>query len=850
MNPQTADSIKFGDFVLDTRGRRLLREGGRVALGPLEFKLFETLVRNRDRVLTGDELRILVWSDDPSRQVVPAGDVNALYVSIRKLRAALGDTGKWIVNIPKVGYTISSEAEIEDLSATTSELPKDVTPFVGREQEISVLRDALSRSRLVTLTGPPGVGKTRLAKEAAKALAGRFSSGIHFIDLTSVGDGQFAARVLLSTFDLPDSPESDLKESLSKFFKEKSAALIFDNCEHVIDSASNLIELLLNAGRNLYVIATSREPLMLPGETVIMLKPLSVPPPDDRLTSEQLTDFEAVRLFVELVDQRRPDLKIENRDLPYVAELCRQLEGIPIAIELAAAQIDAYSVEQIAALVKNRFHPLQRRGGESSRHNTLDATIEWSYNLLSEKEQTLLRRLSVLKGGWTPEIASKLCSDDEVSGSEIIHLLARLVRHSLVQMFLRKGKHRYNMLEMIRQYSRARLSEAGEESNMLKKRTAVFLDLVERAFDDGDRGEWSAILETEYDNIRAVLSRTIDEKDDIVSGLRMCGSLSRFWFNHGQISEAQAWTKKALEKDDGSSPPARAKVLMAAGFFFGQTPGQDKDTELRRSYFEESIRIWREVGDQQNLGITLVGYAFFLNRHGEYEKSIEVAEQSVEVLRQTDSPVLLARAANNFALTLLEIGEFQRALPILEKALRDARVSNDVFLEAVCLHNLAEVALHLNELEKSADFATRSLVLFESLGLRPNVARTKLMQSQIAVLKGEIDSAFDLQRQVLSEFREIGDNQGIAEAFEVIAATLSVQGTDHEFAILLESAANVLRDELKIWTGPAKAELFRTHIKRSRSAVGESLAESAASKGRTLSLSQVIEFFQNRHRKT
>ena len=845
MSSQTADSIRFGEFVLDTRGRRLLRQGGRVALGPMEFKLFETLVRNRDRVLTGDELRILVWSDDPSRQIVPAGDVNALYVSIRKLRAALGDAGKWIVNIPKVGYTISGEAKIEELSASSRELPKDVTPFVGREQEISLLCDALTRSRLVTITGPPGVGKTRLAKESVKSLTGRFSSGIHFIDLSSVEDAQFVARTVLSTFDLPDSHEGDLKESLSKFFKEKSVAIIFDNCEHVIDSASNLIELLLKTG-DVSVIATSREPLMLPGETVIRLKPLPVPPSDDELTSEQLTDFEAVRLFVELAAQRRPDLKIGNRDLPFVAQLCRQLEGIPIAIELAAAQIDAYSVEQIAALVKKRFQLFQRRGGEASRHNTLDSTIEWSYNLLSENERTLLRRLSVLKGGWTAKIASKLCSDTEVSELEIIHLLAGLVRHSLVQMFFRKGNQRYNMLEMIRQYSRARLSEAGEESNLLKNRTAVFLDLVERSFDDGDRGEWPAILEAEYDNIRAVLARTIGKNDDIVSGLRMCGSLARFWFNHGLISEAQSFTKEALEKDDGSSPAARAKVLMAAGFFFGQTPGQGKDTERRRSYFEESIRIWERLGDRRDLGITLVGYAFFLNRHGEYEKAIEVAERSVEVISETESPVLIGRAQNNLALTLLEIGEFQRALPILEKALRDARVSQDVFLEAVCLHNLAETALHLKELEKSADFAKRSLELFKTLGLRPHVARTKLMQSQIAVLKGEIDSALDLQRQVLSEFGEIGDNQGIAEAFEAMAATLSVQGSDPEFAILMESAANALRDELKIGIGPAKEKLFRTRMKQSRTAVGQSAAESAAAKGRTLSLSQVIELVRNR----
>ena len=846
MSPQIADSIRFGDFVLDTTGRRLLLKSERVALGPLEFKLLETLVKNRDRVLTGDELRILVWSDDPSRQVLPAQDVNALYVSIRKLRAALGDAGKWIVNIPKVGYTISSEARIESLTASTSEMPEDVTPFVGRGNEISLIQGSLSPSRVITLTGPPGVGKSRLAREAVRSLSHTFSSGIHFVDLTSVEDGQYVPRAVLSSFDLPDSHELDLKESFSKFFGERSVAIIIDNCEHVIESASKVIEVLVGAGRNVYVIATSREPLQLPNETVITLRPLSVPAASDGTPRKLLTEFDSVRLFVKLAKQRCPDLTLADREIPHVAELCRQLEGIPVAIELAAAQVDAYSVEQIVALLRDSFHLLQRRGGETARHNTLDAAIEWSYNLLSVKEQILFQRLSVLKGGWTTDIASKMCSDGKVSAPEIVHLLAGLVRRSLVQMYTRKGTQRYNMLEMIRHYGRAKLIESGDEARMLKCRTDVFLDLVERSFDDGDRGEWPAILEAEYDNIRAVLTRTIDDADDLDSGLRMCGSLSRFWFNHGHISEAQTWTKKALAKDDGSNPPARAKVLMAAGFFFGQTPGLDQDTDLRRSYFEESIRIWENVGDKRNLGITLVGYAFFLNRNGNYAKAIEVAERSVEVLRETDSPVLLARAANNLALTLLETGEFQRALPMLEKALRDARASNDVFLEAVCLHNLSEVARHMEDFENSENFAVRCLELFESLGLRPNVARTKLLQSEIAAAKGNISQALDMQAMVLTEFTEIGDNQGVADALDVMASTISVQGSDHELAILLASAAATLRGELNVGVGPAREKLFREQLKKSLAAVGRSAAESAASKGRTLAISQVAELIRNR----
>ncbi len=845
VNPQIIDGMKFGDFVLDVKGRRLLREGTRVALSPLEFKLFETLLKNRDRVLTGDELRILVWSQDPSRQVLPAQDVNALYVSIRKLRAALGDAGKWIVNIPKVGYTISSEARIGFISTLSREMPDDPTPFVGRENEIELVRRSLAKTRLVTLTGPPGVGKSRLAREAVRSMADRFSAGIHFIDLTSIEDGQYVTRAVLSSFGLPDSHEIDLKDRIAKFFNDRSFTIILDNCEHVIERVSAVIDVLIASGRNINVIATSREPLMLPNETVIALRPLALPAMDGELPVEQLAEFEAVKLFIELARQQRPDLEIGSRDIPSIAELCKHLEGMPIAIELAAAQVDAYSVQQIVALLRDSFQLLRRRGGETSRHKTLDAAIDWSFNLLPVKEQLLFQRLSVLKGGWTAAIASKVCSDDKVSDAESVHLLASLVRRSLIQMYSLKGSHRYNMLEMVRQYSKAKLSESGDWPRMLKRRTAVFVDLVERSFDEGDCGEWPAILGAEYDSIRAVLTRTIDENDDIASGLRLCGSLSRFWFNHGHITEAQTRTKKALAKDDGSDLATRAKVLMAAGLFFGQTPGLDRDTELRRSYFEESILIWERLDDKRNLGPTLVGYAYFLNRHGEYAKAIEVAERSVEVLRETDSPILMARATNNLALTLLETGEFQRALPMLEKALRNARGSNDVFLEAVCLHNLAELARHMKEFDNADNFAARCLELFESLGQRPHVARTKLQQSEIAASRGEISRALAMQKGVLAEFSELGDNQGIADTFSVIAATISAQDSDHELALMVDAAAGALRSELKIGVGPAREKAFSAQLRKSRNAISKAAAESAASKGRTLSVAQVIELIQS-----
>ena len=847
MNAQTIEGIRFGDFVLDLQGRRLMRGDSRLALGPLEFKLLEVLVKNRKRVLTGDELRVLVWADDPSRNVVPAQDVNALYVSVRKLRAALGDAGKWIVNIPKVGYTISGDAHIEEPSATASsaDLPDDLTPFVGRENELALIQGSLLKSRLITLTGAPGVGKTRLAIEAARSIAERFSSGIRFVDLTSVADGEFVSKALLTQFDLPDSPGSDMKIELAEFVRHRSVGLIFDNCEHVIDAASELIEDLIMSGREVHIIATSREPLQLPNETVIMVRPLSVPAPGTSRNAGHLMEFEAVRLFLELAKQRRPDLKLRDNDLPAIAELCRQLEGIPVALELAAVQIDAYPIDQIVSAMADHVSFLQRRSGKRARHKTLEATIDWSYDLLSPDERLLLNRLSVFTGGWTLSIAKEACADARLSENDIVHLLAGLVRRSLVLTTSKRGRHRYKMLEMIRQFGVRRLEDSGEMESMLDRRTAVYVNLAQSSFDDGDRGDWPMILEAEYDNIRSVLTRTITNEKDIAAGLRLSGALSRFWFNHGYINEALHWTELALAKDDGSDATASARCLMAAGFFFGQIPGSQDDVAKRRRYFEQSIELWRALGDRRNLGVTLIGFSFLLNRLGEYEAAINAAEESLDNFRGTEFHFNAARAANNLALTLLDIGEFERARPVLDEALIDSRKSDDVFLEAVCLHNMGDLALQTGELERAAEFLDHSLTLFEELGQRPLVARTRLMKGEVAAEGRDFETALKLQKAAVSELKEIGDNQAIASAFEALATTFAIQGKLLERAVKFQGAAESLRNKIGIGLSPARKRRFDTVMKKVETSIGKPAYRKAIADGRKFTVIQAIDLLSN-----
>src|SRR5215203_824425 len=416
---KTVSGISFGPLFLDTASRVLMCDGRRVSISPIELKLLETLLRNRERVLTGDELRILVWADDPSSGILPSGDVNALYIAIRKLRRSLGEYGEWIVNIPKVGYTIAEELEVSSFGVD-GDLPQHIDDaFVGRRAELDKLKQLIGTTRLITLTGPPGIGKSTLAKRFALEIADKFQDGTFSIDLVPIENEALVAAAVLSALGLPESANRDELEIMSDHFAEKHSLGLFDNCEHVIETCSEIIDHILRTAPKIRLITTSREPLLLPGETVLSISPLSVPEPDAVIDLKNTTGYESVELFVTLARQHRADINLGQSDVSGIAELCRQLEGIPLAIELAAVQLGAYTVGQIIDGMSDRFRLLRRRGGESTRHRTLEAAVDWSHSLLSEPKKIVLRRLSVFTGGWSPETAREICSVDGVDERDV-----------------------------------------------------------------------------------------------------------------------------------------------------------------------------------------------------------------------------------------------------------------------------------------------------------------------------------------------------------------------------------------------------------------------------------------------
>ncbi len=446
-------------------------------------------------------------------------------------------------------------------------LPIQLTSFIGREQEIEEVKRRVSAERLVTIVGAGGCGKTRLSLQAASGLLEAFPDGVWLVELAPLSDPALVAQVTARTLGLSEQGERSPLEILVDFIRPKRLLLVLDNCEHLIEACAQLVEALLRACPDLCVLATSREALGVPGETVFYVPSLSIPGAEEALAGEKLRQYEAVRLFQERAAACLEGFQITDDNAATIAQICRRLDGIPLAIELAAARVRLLSVEQIAARLDDCFHLLT--GGSRTvlpRHQTLRAAIDWGYALLSEQERVLLRRLSVFSGSWTLEAAEAVCQGNGLAEAEILDLLAGLASKSMVVVLQAPGgARRYTQLETIRQYGHEKLQQAGEESGCLQQHLDYFLRFAET----GDRKlrgpeslEWLHRMEEEYANLRAALEWCFGAGQAGEAGVRLTNALVEFWNGSSYYHEWLIWLEKALEQSRSMmGTPARAKIL-------------------------------------------------------------------------------------------------------------------------------------------------------------------------------------------------------------------------------------------------------------------------------------------------
>ena len=594
-------------------------------------------------------------------------------------------------------------------------LPRPRTQFIGRERELAECARLLRDVRLLTLTGIGGGGKTRLAIRAAEQAIDAFPDGLWLVDLSPLGDGDRVLDTIAATLGVRQASGEGVRAALGAWIGHKRLLLILDNCEHLLAGTAAAADDLLAAAEKLCVLATSREALGIEGERLLNVGPLGAPAPGARdLAAVAASD--AVVLFVDRARQVVRDFTLDEPNVDAVADICRRLDGIPLAIELAAARVKVLSVDQIRSRLDDRFRLLT--GGSKSalpRHQTLQATIAWSYDSLAPEEQHLLRLLSVFAGGWTLDTATAVYGGgaDEF---DVLDLLTRLIDKSLV-IVSRDSKRdpRYSLLETVRQFAAERLVEAEDAAAVRRRHADAFLAIAERAYEGSLEEEalWSAALEQDHDNLRTALG--VLRESDAEGHLQLAGALAWFWQGRSYLREGTEHVTAAL----GATPPAPARKARARALWgAAQLRAWQGDAATAHQMMEESLRMWRQLEDRREIALALEGVGWVQFRSGDDEKACTAFEESLALQRESGNPHLINRATVGLAQMLVALGRVDQARTASSSILTFAQAHGDIRSEHYAWHYLADCALIEEHYTEAHRLYLRSLELARQIGDR------------------------------------------------------------------------------------------------------------------------------------
>ena len=735
----------------------------------------------------------------------------------------------------------TSPSRDEPSDAGKHNLPVPRTSLVGREHEMVELKRELAMTRLLTLTGAGGSGKTRLALAVARDLVGAYPDGVWWTELAPLAEADLVVGAVAGALGLQEQPGVPLGDTLTKTLREKRALLVLDNCEHVIDTIASLIDDLLNVCPALRILTTSREPLSVMGEFVRRVSPLSVPPTDRPPAALELLRYDAVRLFVVRARLRLPDFDLTSRNATAVAEVCRRLEGIPLAVELAAARVGTLPVDEVCRRLRDSLGLLS--GGPRTapyRQSTMRATLDWSYGLLSEEEKHLLRLLSVFAGGWTLDAAEAIGSGGGIREASVLEFLSGLTEKSLV-MANTTGElaPRYRMLEPIRQYVREKLGDAGETQDARRLHAAFFQKLAEEAelkLQGPEEAEWMGRLASEHDNLSAALSWSLGGGDPTL-GIRLTGALPDYWVARGHVSEGMRWMEEALiVVDDAAEPAARAATLNAAGFFWAEKG----DFQRAESCLAEAVAIRRVLGDPLRLSDTLANLGWLADSRGDHRRAIALFEESLETARVSNQPRARAGALNGLGWTAANSGDFDRARRLWEES---AAVNRDVGYRSgmgMAFINIGLLEVSLGNLDWATTVLEEALALGRRLGNKDVVQGSLHYLGLAETLGGDPNRGRALLVDALNLAAEAGRDPDTVENLEGLALAAGELG-QHTRAARLWGAAVAFRRAGHQWF-PLEQMLYAPALDAARSQTEASVWETAFAEGKAMDLDEAVEY--------
>jgi predicted ATPase/serine/threonine protein kinase/DNA-binding CsgD family transcriptional regulator len=776
---------------------------------------------------------------------------------------------------------------LRTLGTYPNNLPMQYTPFIGREQELAAVQQLLLRGdvRLVTLTGPGGTGKTRLGLQVAAELSDSFAGGVFFVNLAPINDPVLVVPTIAETIGIREGAGQSLLERLKEDLRPKQMLLLLDNFEQVVSAAAQVLDLLTACPR-LKVLVTSREVLHVQAEHEFLVPPLPLPDPKRLPDIATLSHNAAVALFIQRAQMVKPDFLLTNANARAIVEICARLDGLPLAIELAAARMKLLPPQALLARLGQSLQVLTGAARNlPARQQTLRNTIAWSYNLLDAQEEQLFRRLSIFTGGCTIEAAEAVCAapGEGNEADQVLDVVASLVDKSLLQQTGQEGEEpRLMMLETIREYGLEALAASGETETMRQAHAAYYLRFAEEAepeLDGPRQAVWLERLEQEHDNLRAALQWLVEHRAIETSremALRLGGALRRFWRIRGHWSDGRDFLERALVGSKGVAVPVQVKALKAAAHLaFIQS-----DNHRAEALYEECLAKCREVGDTAGMALSLRRLGAIAARRGNLVGASSLTEESLALFRGVGDRAGIAYALNNLAASIGDQGEYARAILLLEESLALFREVGDkeaiawvlihlaymLFLSqgdpakvhslleeglALCrelgsqedtawaLGHLGEVVLKKGDAVKARSLLEESVALSGEIGYWYGTAKLLSLLGRVEALERDYAAARTLYEESLAIARVMGDRLNTPFYLEGLADVVATQG-DPVWAARLWGVAEALREEIRALMPPIYRADYERSVAAARTQLGEKSFAAAWAEGRSMTPEQAL----------
>ena len=745
---------------------------------------------------------------------------------------------------------------LRSLEATPNNLPQQVTSFIGRGRELAEIKELLESTRLLTLLGMGGLGKTRLSLQIGADVLEKYPDGVWFVDLAPIKDPSLVPNAAAQVLGLREEPGKTLTQTLCEHLKQHKLLFVLDNCEHLVAACASLADALLHSGPDVRILATSREALHIRGEQTYQVLPLKAP--DAKAGIESLLRSDAVQLFVERARLQKPRFALNERDAPAVAELCARLDGIPLAIELAAARMRSLSIGEINARLHDRFKLLT--GGSRvalERQQTLRALVTWSYDLLHEREQMLLDRLSVFAGGFDLPAAEAICGTDPLVSEDVVDLLSSLVDKSLVMVEQGEGASRYGLLETIREFAREHLSkrydllgtirefaaehlvDRGDVAATAARHCDYYLGIAKSArahLEGSEQAEWTRRLEVELDNLRAAIALALAEGVDPVLAVKFEVALMRFRILRGYSTEARNNVRKALVLPGIREPnAARGHALYVGGVLATNQSDYGEATKM----LTECLAIRRGLDTPRETGATLSTLATLHLQQNDTAKAHDYQVEAIGIFRDLGDRV-------GEAIGLLNLGEISMrqddpdAKELFEQCLTIARSIKHQELESDCERNLGELAFGAGNLPAAQIRFARSLTVCRDAADRRGEAIALWRLGKTDAACGDHESARKRLAEALRALQAFEMNSEALDCLEDYVKLMQLAG-QIESAVRAYAAGGAIRETLALPRPPHREAELQTRLKAARAVLGERAFDIAWSTGRAWSLAETIE---------